>query len=190
MFGGFWQSLRKDERRQGLSISGERAVELDYGQVGPRILYGMAGHVPPFQDLYDIWGFGLNRPGIKKVMSAMIFASDTLNRFPKGTRRLFSRSYKVGDVVEAIELKHPLIRNCFHRGLGHDAQFIESQIMIEVLLTLKDRGVVALPIHDAVMVPASAVSNTKEIMLNTFNRHAHVEGTVTVEPEANDSEGG
>jgi hypothetical protein len=181
LFGGFWQSLRKHERRQGLWISGERAVELDYGQVGPRILYGMAGHKPPFEDLYDIWGYGLNRPGIKKVMSAMIFASDTLNRFPKGTRRLFSRSYKIGDVVEAIEAKHPLIRSCFHRGLGHDAQFIESQIMIEVLLTLKGRGIVALPIHDAVMVPASAVSVAKEIMLDTFHRYAHVEGTVTVE---------
>lgn len=181
LFGGFWQSLRRDERRQGLSISGERAVELDYGQVGPRILYGMTGHKPPFEDLYDIWGYGLNRPGIKKVMSAMIFASDTLNRFPKGTRRLFSRSYKVGDVVEAIEAKHPMIRNCFHRGLGHDAQFIESQIMVEVLLTLKDQGIMALPIHDAVMVPASAVSIAKEIMLDTFQRHARVEGTVAVE---------
>ncbi|MER9962170.1 hypothetical protein NKJ72_14575 [Mesorhizobium sp. M0045] len=181
LFGGFWQSLRKHERRQGLWISGERAVELDYGQVGPRILYGMAGCKPPYQDLYDIWGYGLNRPGIKKVMSAMIFASDTLNRFPKGTRRLFSRSYKVGDVVEAIEAKHPLIRNHFHRGLGHDAQFIESQIMIEVLLTLKGRGVVALPIHDAVIVPVSAVSIAKGVMLDTFHRHAHVEGTVTEE---------
>ncbi|MER9353606.1 hypothetical protein NKI61_09910 [Mesorhizobium sp. M0514] len=141
----------------------------------------MAGHKPPFEDLYDIWGYGLNRPGIKKVMSAMIFASDTLNRFPKGTRRLFSRSYKVGDVVEAIEAKHPMIRNCFHRGLGHDAQFIESQIMVGVLLTLKDQGIMALPIHDAVMVPAYAVSTAKEIMLDTFHRYAHVEGTVTVE---------
>ncbi|MER9225090.1 hypothetical protein NKI39_05450 [Mesorhizobium sp. M0664] len=181
LFGGFWQSLRKHERRQGLWMSGERAVELDYGQVGPRILYGMAGHKPPFEDLYDIWGHGLNRPGIKKVMSAMIFASDTLNRFPKGTRRLFSRSYKVGDVVEAIEAKHPLIRNHFHRGLGHDAQFIESEIMIEVLLTLKDRGIVALPIHDAVLVPVSVVSMAKKVMLDTFHRHAHVEGTVTEE---------
>ncbi|TPK99041.1 MULTISPECIES: hypothetical protein [unclassified Mesorhizobium] len=181
LFGGFWQSLRKHERRQRLWISGERAVELDYGQVGPRILYGMAGHKPPFEDLYDIWGYGLNRPGIKKVMSAMIFASDPLSRFPKDTRPLFSRSYKVGDVVTAIEAKHSLIKDRFHRGLGHDAQFIESEIMVEVLLTLKASGAVALPIHDAVMVPASAVSMTREIMLDTFHRHVHVEGTVTME---------
>lgn len=181
LFGGFWQSLRKHERQRGLWISGEQAVELDYGQVGPRILYGMAGHKPPFPDLYDIWGYGKNRPGFKKVMSAMIFASDALARFPKGTRSLFSRSYKVGDVVEAIEAKHPMIKDYFHRGLGHDVQFIESQIMVEVLLTLKASGVVALPIHDAVMVPSSKASLAKEVMLDVFKEHAHVEGTVTVE---------
>jgi hypothetical protein len=189
LFGGFWQGLRKQERRHGLWISGERAVELDYGQVGPRILYGMAGHEPPFHDLYDIGRFGINRQGIKRVMSAMIFASDTLNRFPKGTRRLFSRSYKIGDVVEVIEAKHPLIKTYFHRGLGHDAQFIESQIIVEVLLTLRASGMVALPIHDAVMVPVSKATLVKDVMLEVFKKHAHVDGTVTVEPLEGDISG-
>ena len=182
LFGGFWQNLRKEERRQGLFISGEKAVELDYGQVGPRILYSMAGHKPPSHDLYDIRGYSTNRPGIKKVMSAMIFASATLNRFPKGTRRLFSSSYKIGDVVEVIEEKHPLIKDCFHRGLGHDIQFIESQIMVEVLQTLKAADVVALPIHDAVMVPASKAALVRDVMLEMFKKHARVEGIVTTEP--------
>lgn len=182
LFGGFWQRLRKDERRQGLWISGEKAVELDYGQIGPRILYSIAGHKPPFEDLYDIWGYGINRPGIKKVMNAMIFASDTLNRFPKGTRKLFSQSYKVGDVVEEIEKRHPLIRNLFHRGIGHDVQFTESEIMVEVLLTLMDQNVVALPIHDAVMVPASKASMAKDVMLSIVRNRTGLEGIVTEEP--------
>jgi hypothetical protein len=182
LFGGFWQSLRKDERRHGLQISGEKAVELDYGQAGPRILYGMAGQQPPSDDLYHLWGYTQQRAGIKRVMSAMIFAEDRLERFPKMTRKLFRRGDKIGEVVETIEAKHPLIRDYFHRGVGHDAQFIESQIMVEVLLTLKASGVVALPIHDAVIVPLSKVSIVKDVMLEVFKAHAHVEGTVTIEP--------
>ncbi|TGQ36515.1 hypothetical protein [Mesorhizobium sp. M00.F.Ca.ET.216.01.1.1] len=181
MFGGFWQQLRKHERRQGLRIGGEKAVELDYGQVGPRILYGMAGHLPATNDLYFMHGYNQQRHGIKKVMSAMIFAGERLDRFPKDTRKLFRRGDRIGAVVEAIEANHPLIKDHFHKGLGHDAQFVESSILVDVLLELRAKGVVALPIHDAVMVPASKVSMTKEVMLRVFDAHAHVQGTVTVE---------
>lgn len=181
MFGGFWQQLRKHDRRQGLRIGGEKAVELDYGQVGARILYGMAGHLPATGDLYSMPGYNQQRDGIKKVMSAMIFAERRLDRFPKGTRKLFRKTDRIGEVVEAIEAKHPLIKDHFHKGLGHDAQFIESSILVDVLLDLRAKGIVALPIHDAVMVPSSKVSVTKEVMLTVFKAHAHVEGTVAVE---------
>ncbi|MDX1068974.1 hypothetical protein FB004_109186 [Sinorhizobium medicae] len=181
LFGGFWQRLRKHERRQGLWISGEKAVELDYGQVGPRIVYALSGQKPPTDDLYHLWGYTQQRDGIKRVMNAMIFASERLDRFPKGTRKLFRRSDKIGEVVEAIEAKHPLIKDSFHRGLGHETQFVESQIMVEVVLTLKAEGIVALPIHDAVLVPATKTSTATEIMLSAFRRHTGVEGIVTEE---------
>ena len=182
MFGGFWQQLRKHERRQGLRIEGEKAVELDYGQVGPRILYGMAGHQPGSDDLYSMPRYQQQRDGIKRVMSAMIFAEERLERFPKDTKKLFRPGDRISEVVEAIEAKHPLIKDHFHQGLGHDAQFIESNILVDVLLALRGTGIVALPIHDAVMVPASKVSITKEIMLDVFTAHAHVQGIVTIEP--------
>ncbi|SJM34034.1 hypothetical protein [Mesorhizobium delmotii] len=181
MFGGFWQQLRKHERRQGLKIAGEKAVELDFGQVGARILYGMAGHLPATGDLYQMHGYNQLRDGIKKVMSAMIFAEQRLDRFPKDTRKLFRKTDRIGEVVDAIEAKHPLIKDHFHKGLGHDAQFIESSILVDVLLSLRAKGIVALPIHDAVMVPSSKVLVTKEVMLTVFNAHAHVQGTVSVE---------
>jgi hypothetical protein len=177
LFGGFWQSMSKEERR-GILISGEEAVELDYGQAGPRILYGMAGHEPPSDDLYFIYGYIAQRAGIKKVMNAMMFATDRLDRFPKETRKLFRRQDKIAEVVAEIERRHPLVQDHFHRGLGHDAQFIESEIMVDVLLRLKQSGVIALPIHDALMVPASKVSIAEEVMLSSFADKARVQGIV------------
>lgn len=183
LFGGFWQELRKTERRSALRISGEQAVELDYGQAGARILYGMARQTPPEGDLYGLPGYYKQRAGIKRVMRAMIFATDRLERFPKHTKVQFRRSDKIGEVVAEIENRHPLIQDQFYKGLGHEAQFIESQIMVEVVRTLKGEGVVALPIHDAIMVPASAVHPSKEIMLEIFHRLSGVKGIVTEEKE-------
>ncbi|RWM21769.1 MAG: hypothetical protein EOR73_10195 [Mesorhizobium sp.] len=179
LFGGFWQQLRKDERRTGLLIGGEKAVELDYGQAGVRILYGMAGQQPASDDLYHLWGYVQQREGIKRVMSAMIFADKPLERFPQFTRKLFRKGDKIAEVVEAIELKHPLIKDRFHCGLGHDAQFIESQIMVELLLIMKAKRITALPIHDAPMVPESAAATAKDAMLSVFQRMTGVEGIVT-----------
>ncbi len=179
LFGGFWQELRKDERRKGLRIDGEEAVELDYGQIGPRIVYGLASETPPEGDLYDCPGYNRQRDGIKRVMSAMIFASNRLERFPKDTKKLFRTNDKISEVVNAIEARHPHIRDFFHCGVGHRAQFIESTILIKVLLTLMDVGVTALPIHDAVMVPASKVSLSRDIMLSAFHDHTGLEGVVS-----------
>ena len=40
LWGGFWMNLPKTERRNGLVIDGEDIVELDYGQMALRLLYG------------------------------------------------------------------------------------------------------------------------------------------------------
>ena len=155
LFGGFWQCMRKEERRDGLLIDGEEAVELDYGQVCPRIVYGLCGSLPSSADLYAIPGFDHRRAGIKKVMNAMLFAEHRLTQMPKGTRKLFPGRETVEEIVSAIEVAHPEIRDAFFRGIGHEVMFHESTILVEALLDLKARGIAALPIHDAVMVPQS-----------------------------------
>jgi hypothetical protein len=54
LYGGFWMNLKEDVRRKDISIDGERVVELDYGQMVIRQLYGRVGVRPPQGDLYDI----------------------------------------------------------------------------------------------------------------------------------------
>ncbi|MCA9797437.1 MAG: hypothetical protein KC910_36750 [Candidatus Eremiobacteraeota bacterium] len=181
LFGGFWQGLPKQDRRERITIGSEKAVELDYGQVGPRIVYGLAGLQPPPGDLYGLDFYLDQRAGIKKVMNAMLFAKARLARFPRGTRRMFRNGDRIDEVVEAIEAFHAPIRHLFHQGIGHEVQFIESQIMVQVLLTLKKAGVVALPVHDAVMVPETKASVAKEVMLSAFEAQANVPGVVTLE---------
>lgn len=181
LFGGFWQNLPKQERKDGIFINGEDVAVLDFGQMNPRILYGLANVPLPQGDLYDIPGLENCRDGIKKVMNSVFFADKPLQRFPKETRRLFPTSIKFDQVTSGIEAKHPALAPFFFSGIGHRAMFIESQVMVDLLLDLMDRGIVALPIHDAVVVPRPQVEETVDRMLSSFLSHTGVEGVVSEE---------
>ncbi|WP_340161317.1 hypothetical protein [uncultured Hoeflea sp.] len=181
LFGGFWQPLSKQERFEGIKIDGERIVELDYGQAGTRIVYGLAGRQPPEGDLYSIPGYLPHRDGIKRVMSAMLFATKEIERFPRNTKKLFRKEEFIRDVIQAISNKHPDISNCFFRGIGHEAQFVESTILLRILKDLREVGVTALPIHDAILVPASSIDKAREVMKDAFLSIAGVEASVSVE---------
>jgi hypothetical protein len=178
LFGGFWQDLTKKERHERLIIDGEQAVELDYGQMTPRILYGLARSIPLAHDLYVIPGFEFHRRGVKKVMNAMMFASKRLFRMPQGVRLEFSLEHRMDEVMRGIEAAHPALKDYFFTGIGHHAQFLESQIIVDVLLALRQSNIVGLPIHDAVMVPASKTGEVRDIMLSIFHYHTGIDGLV------------
>jgi hypothetical protein len=59
--------------------------------------------------------------------------------------------------------------------------FIESEILVDVLLRLIDVGVTALPVHDAIIVPESKAAMAKETMLSVFRARTGVEGVVEEE---------
>jgi len=181
LFGGFWQEMKKVERKEAITINGEPVTILDYGQIAARILYGMAG-VAPEGDLYDIGVPGADiRAGVKKVFNAMLYATKPLMRFPQHCLHHFPRGTRFEDIMAGITERHSTIAHHFFTGIGIHAMYLESEIMIDVLRTLIDHGIVALPIHDAVVVPASATELVRTVMLDVFHHHVGTQGVVTVE---------
>jgi hypothetical protein len=110
----------------------------------------------------------------------MQFVMSPLKRFPKGTRKYFPGDVRVQDVTEAIMETHPAIAHLFHTGVGHHCQYLESCILVEVLRILNGFAITALPIHDAIIVPASAVEKAKRVMLHTFEVKTGQQGKVDV----------
>lgn len=182
LWGGFWQGMKKDLRRRALLIDDEPAVELDFGQAGARILYGMAGVQVPDMDLYAVPGFEHHRDGIKAAMASMTFASRRLVRFPPDMKAKFGKTHTMNKVVEAVEDHHRSIAHLFFVGAGHRAQRIESDILVETLVRLVDVGVTALPIHDAVMVGRPSAPTAGRVMLDVFKEKAAVEGQLSSFP--------
>lgn len=184
LHGGFWQSMPKADRFSWLRIDGERLAEVDFRQILPRILYAKCGITPLMDDLYSIPCFSNHRDGVKALFCAMLFGSKPLRRFPRGVKELFPEGTKVNDVISIILKVHGPIRHMFFCGAGHRGQFTESQILVSVLLELNRQGVTALPIHDAVLIPASCTEIAKKVMLDQFWRKTGAEAKVKVEAEA------
>ncbi len=175
--GGFWMHLRQSRRREDLFINDDPVAELDYGQMALRSLYGMAGISPPEGDLYSIPGFIEYRKGVKTIINSALFAETLQNRMPQGVREHIPNRINYTDVLNAISEYHKPIKDYFFKGIGMELMFIESDIMISLLLKLQELSIVALPIHDSVLVPESTKQTVKRVMEEIF---LHKTGTTAI----------
>ena len=66
----------------------------------------------------------------------MTFADNQMTRFPKGVKQMFKEDIRFQEVSDSIKRFHSGIAHRFYRGIGHYLQYIESQILIKVLLGL------------------------------------------------------
>ncbi|MDB9944962.1 hypothetical protein OAD38_01065 [Ascidiaceihabitans sp.] len=185
LYGGFWQAMSSDERQEHILIEGDCCVELDYGQMSLLLLYARAqaqDHVPS-GDLYDLSEHGIPatcRPGIKKVMQAIINSPEIPRRLPKGSREHFPSRINLRDILRAVEKRHPVIFPLMTSGIGMQLFRKESDILVDVLLTLKTQGIVALPIHDAVVVRDDNSDKAKAVMKKVFKEHTGITPDVTL----------
>lgn len=156
-------------------------VTLDYGQMVPRIIYGLAGIDPSFTDAYSIPGLEGYREGVKKIFNAMLHAKRPLRRFPKNARPLVDSRLSIDEATECIKDFHNPIANAFYAGRGLHFTFYESEILLKVLEELMARQIVALPIHDAVVVAKKYQEITTSVMQEAFVELAGITAVVSVE---------
>jgi hypothetical protein len=183
LYGGFWQAMSSDERQEHILIEDDCCVELDYGQMSLAILYGIAGKPPPEGDLYDLSAEGIPtdyRKGIKTVIQALINSNKVPTKMPKGVRKLIPSRYSIKDILEAVARKHPAIYPQMTSGIGMQLFRKESNILVDVLLTLKTQGIVALPIHDAVVVRDNNSDKAEAVMKKVFKEHTGITPDVTL----------
>ena len=159
-------------------------AECDYGQMSILLLYAEAGAQDqlPAGDLYDLSAYGIPqecRPGIKKVMQAIINSPDTPKRLPKGARKHIPTNISLKQILTAIEQKHPVIYPLMTSNLGMQLLRKESDILVDVLLTLRENDVVALPIHDAVLVADEDKETAVKVMKEVFQKHTGITPAVT-----------
>ncbi|WIY25193.1 hypothetical protein [Parasedimentitalea psychrophila] len=176
--------MKHSERLENIMLGEEYVAELDYGQMGLMLLYGLEGTTPPEGDLYDLSEFGIPtscRPGVKKVIQAAINASKPLGRMPKRAKKTIPKRISLTEILEAVSNRHPLIVHRFFAGVGMLLMRQESDILVSVLLALKDKNIPALPVHDAVLVPGENDIEAQEVMIRVFKEHVDLTPEVSIE---------
>ncbi len=180
LWGGFWQELSKRDRAAALTLDSDRAVTLDYRQMGPRLLYARAGMRPP-TDCYAVPGYERYRSGWKKLLNALFFAGPELKRLPQGTAGLLPPRIGVHRAVQLLLEHNAPIAPLIQEDIGFEVMFTESEVLIDALLELESREIAALPIHDAVIVPEDLHEEAAEVLAEVFRRHTGQLGEVSVE---------
>lgn len=175
LYGGFW--LGRADRLK-VCFGERRAVMLDYGQMGVRAAYSFVGAVPPEGDLYRISGFEFNRDGIKRLLNALLASTGERKALPKGTRCLFPPSFKYQRIYNAVARHHHAIAPLFGQAVIFRQMFAESCLLVRILLHLKSHGVVALPVHDGILVSQEHSALAKTTMLRLFKERFGIEGVV------------
>lgn len=144
----------------------------------PRILYGLAGADPCFQDAYVIPGLEGYRDGVKKVFSAMLHADQRHSRKLAGTVDSLPRGLSMNEIIDLITDFHKPVANAFYAGKGMRLSHDESRVLIAVLKRIMNERITGLPIHDAVIVAEEKAERVKTIMHEVFKEMIGIEAIV------------
>ena len=76
--------------------------------------------------------------------------------------------YDTAKIDEVIKEKYPGVFDGMYKGMGASYQSLEGQILIKAMLTLIDKDIPSLPIHDAIMVQQQFEKEGKEALENAW----------------------
>lgn len=182
LYGGFWIPMKSADLRD-ITIDDEWVTALDYGQMAIRLAYSLAKAPIHFEDAYTLdRSTDSAREAIKKLMNIMLNAPITKTwSAPKRMAERHKDSDFQSNLMLEIKEFHKPIAHLFGGQYGMKFMFLESEILIDVLLELNSKGIVALPIHDCILVKKSAQETAKEVMLRVFKQHTNLDATVAIE---------
>ena len=154
LYGGWWQTVPKRERPH-LTIDGAPTIELDYARMQPSLLYAERGltldhdpYLPPQFSGPEVREVG------KGIFNRLLNGKqETLRPRAEDKARLAGAVDYRALVAAVVDINRP-IADAFGTGAATRLQRIDSDILIEVLTKTTGAGIVALPIHDSLIVAA------------------------------------
>jgi hypothetical protein len=156
---GCWVQNLEEESRLTLLLNGEPIVEPDYPALHCQLLYDYAGkRMPDAPFAIEGW----SRSEVKTAFYTMLNAAswDSARRAIAGNLRRSG----VNDLMQLVAAKHSEVKGHLCTGIGAQLMFTDSKIMCRNIADLNKAGILALPIHDSVVVQAKNGSKAMEIM--------------------------
>jgi hypothetical protein len=182
---GAYQTMPERERITDLRMNGEPVAEIDVKACHLSIVAALSGSpLSPDIDPYDVPG--IPRPVVKRWLVATLGKGSPVVRVPDGAERVFAEHHPK-DVMAAVVAKHLMLMDPaalvppalveWHgdarRVLPHWLAGIEAEALTDAMRTLRDvHGVLALPMHDGLIVPCGAAAFARSALTGAFERLA------------------
>lgn len=179
--GDSYQNMSK-ERRSLIEVNGEPTVEIDIRCSQPTILaaklgqplakgfYPYTSSVFPktIMKSYIMQTLGSNAPAT--VWDETLKAKYADEHYDSKDASLLQRDFPISRVKAEALKRWPLLaewKNCQYRW--GDLQFIESEVIIHTVHRLAIQyGVLALPVHDSIIIPASQADRAERVLSAAF----------------------
>lgn len=200
--GGIYQRM-PGELRECLRIDGEETIEIDYKCEHLNILYAKENidMWKVMNDAYNIDGVKCDyRFVVKTALLVMLNCKDESNLFnivyahfnkdkEQWRRKIFFEKFmqeygtpeKFNEFVQKIKDKHFAISKYFCSGIGKRLQRIDSDIMSDILENCLNNDIIALPVHDSVIVKKKDLIKVKEIMYKAFKEQTGFNAIITTD---------
>lgn len=187
-YGATHQTMRK-QHRQHITIDGEPTVELDYSALHPNLLLWRTGGDYVADPYSEIAGkAGISRELVKAFLLRLINSEDVADFCrvvsSSGNSSIKAEAeagraedwfipgvptgYKGADFVKDVEAAFPTLAGSFGGSIGLELQHLDSNLMADVLAKCLKVGIIALPVHDSVIVPESRSDEAREIMQSCY----------------------
>ena len=179
-------------KRKRITINGNATIEMDFCCYHTNMLYNTLGFTLD-GDAYD---FLADRQKAKRVLNTCLDARDEKQaKCSIASFLCYGDDYK-GDRVydvfkkyipEAEEMmrkaeeRHSCIKDKFYTDNSLALQNLDAQIMLEIIDTLRRKKILALPIHDSIIVEVKNLMKAKKTMGDVYKAHMKHDCRIKIE---------
>ena len=152
---GHWVQQCPSDLRPYITFNGKPTIELDYGSMQLFLLYGLAGCIPPDNDLYEFKS--IDRYWMKAVLTRSVGAKTRDEATASLRAEMAETSSKLlPRAAEFFDLFWERHKNVYHILFKGETwaklQYLDSTIALRVLKLLLSNNIVCIPIHDSFIV--------------------------------------
>lgn len=180
----FWLNLPKVRRRHDLLLDAGPVAEIDIQAAIPSIAYALVGKRPQ-EDPYGIPSLTKMKRGMIKIALMQLFwrRHSPRGRFSDEVQAHIKGHYRYREVVDAIREWNAPIAHMLgaEEPIGATLMWHESEIIIDATLRAFKAGATALPLHDALIMPASQIELGKHVLEGAFRDRLGVPPTLKVD---------
>lgn len=154
--------------RSTMTLNGEGVAELDYRALHITMLYNRAGEPIGDNQPYKVACF--ERDHVKLAVNISLNAHSEREAESALAHRLGCDRRHASNVIAAVKQRHKPIERYFGADAGIGLMRRDSDLILAALKAANDSGIDALPVHDALIVPARAKDRAISIMEAAFDR--------------------